>query len=61
MLKRYKNLLFFGTLLFIFGGCSSKDYHEEMIDKTKSTLNKQDYDEIKKSYSDSFPETATVS
>lgn len=54
MLKDFKNLLFLGTLFLLLGGCSSKDYHEEMIDKTKSTLNKQDYDEIKKSYSDSL-------
>lgn len=54
MLKDFKNLLFLGTLFLLLGGCSSKDYHEEMLENTKSSLDKENYSAIKKSYSDSL-------
>jgi len=53
-LKNYKNLLFLGTLFFLLGGCSSKSYHDEMIDKTKQSFDKKDYNELKESYSASL-------
>ncbi len=54
MLKDFKNLWFLGTLFLLLGGCSSKDYHEEMLENTKSSLDKENYNAIKKSYSDSL-------
>ena len=53
-MKNYKNLLFLGTLFFLLGGCSSKSYHDEMIDKTKQSFDKKDYNELKESYSASL-------
>lgn len=54
MLRNYKNILFLGTIFFLLNGCSSKSYHDEMTKKAKDSLNKEDYEELKKSYSNSL-------
>jgi hypothetical protein len=54
MLKDYKNILFLGTLFVLLSGCSSKSYHDEMTKNAKNSLNKEDYNELKKSYSTSL-------
>ena len=54
MLKNYKDLLFLVMIAFLFSSCSSKSYHEEMQENTKNSLDKEDYNEIKKSYSSSM-------
>jgi hypothetical protein len=50
MLRNFRGLLLF-SILILFGGCSSKSYHDEMTDNAKSSLNNQDYEGIQKSYS----------
>ena len=54
MLKNYKDLLFLVMMAFLFSSCSSKSYHEEMQENTKNSLDKEDYNEIKRSYSSSM-------
>ena len=54
MLKDYKSILFLGGLFLLLSGCSSKSYHDEMIKKAKDSLNKEDYQELKESYSNSL-------
>lgn len=53
-MKKFKNLLSFTLLAVILTGCSSKSYHEEMIDNTKNSLDKKDYKGIKESYAGSL-------
>lgn len=53
-MKKFKNLLSFTLLTVILTGCSSKSYHEEMIDSTKNSLDKKDYKGIKESYAGSL-------
>lgn len=40
------------VLVISFSGCSSKSYHSEMIDNTKRSLAKKDYQNIKESYTE---------
>lgn len=54
MIRKLKLENFLIISIIIFGGCSSKDYHEEMLENTKSSLDKENYSAIKKSYSDSL-------
>jgi hypothetical protein len=53
-LKNFKTLIPFAIFTLLFVGCSEKSYHDEMIDNTKQSLDKQDYKNIKKSYSGSL-------
>jgi hypothetical protein len=59
MLKSYKKILLLIPFLLLFEGCSEKNYHDEVIDKTKETLNKQEYSKLKNSYSGSFVDEKT--
>lgn len=59
MLKSYKKILLLIPFLLLFEGCSEKNYHDEVIDKTKETLNKQEYSKLKNSYSGSFVDEET--
>lgn len=54
MLKDYKSILFLGGLFLLLSGCSSKSYHDEMIKNAENSLNKEDYKELKESYSNSL-------
>jgi hypothetical protein len=54
MFKLIKNLCFFILSVFILVGCSSKSYHNEMLDNAKKSLDRKDYQEIKESYSNSL-------
>ena len=54
MLKNYNNLLFLGVISLLLSACSPKSYHNEMIESAKKSLDKEDYDGIKKSYSSSL-------
>ena len=40
--------------MLLFIGCSEKSYHDEMINKTKQSFDKNEYKDIKKSYSDTL-------
>ena len=53
-MKNFKLLIPFAIFSLLFIGCSEKSYHNEMIDSTKQSLDKQDYANIKKSYSGSL-------
>ena len=53
-MKKFNTLIPFAIFTLLFVGCSEKSYHDEMIDSTKQSLAKQDYKDIKKSYSDSL-------
>ena len=53
-MKNFKTLIPFAVFTLLFVGCSEKSYHDEMINSTKQSLAKQDYKDIKKSYSDSL-------
>ena len=54
MLNKFRKALIFAILLLGFVGCSSKSYYNEMMTKTKESLAKSDYEDIKKSYSNSL-------
>ena len=53
-MKNFKTLIPFTIFTLLFVGCSEKSYHDEMLDSTKQSLDKQDYKDIKKSYSGSL-------
>ena len=53
-MKKFKTLIPFTIFALLFAGCSEKSYHEEMTNSTKESLDKQDYKNIKKSYSGSL-------
>lgn len=59
-MKKIKKLLSFTILTIVLTGCSSKSYHEEMIDNTKNSLDKKDYKGIKESYSGSLVDEKDV-
>ncbi|WP_121627689.1 hypothetical protein [Poseidonibacter antarcticus] len=61
MLNKFRNILFFTILLFGLVGCSSKSFHNDMIVKTKKSLDKKNYEDIKRSYSDSLVTEKTKS
>lgn len=46
------SITFLVVLVISFSGCSSKSYHNEMIDNTKRSLAKKDYQNIKESYTE---------
>ena len=54
MLKVFKNLVPFSVITLLLLGCSQKDFHNEMADGAKETLNKNNYGEFKSSYSSSL-------
>jgi hypothetical protein len=53
-LKNFKTLIPLAIFALMFIGCSEKSYHNEMIDSTKESLDKQDYKNLKNSYSSSL-------
>lgn len=53
-MKNIKNLLFFSLFAMFFVACSSKGFHDEMIENTKKSLDKKDYESLKESYSSSL-------
>ena len=59
-MKKFKNLLSFTLLTVMLTGCSSKSYHEEMIDSTKNSLDKKDYKGIKESYAGTLVDEKNV-
>lgn len=54
MLRNYKNILFLSGLFLLLSGCSSKSYHDEMMQKAKDSLNKEEYKDLNESYSSSL-------
>lgn len=54
MLQNYKNILFLSGLFLLLSGCSSKSYHDEMMQKAKDSLNKEEYKDLNESYSSSL-------
>lgn len=59
-MKKFKNLLSFTLLTIVLFGCSSKSYHEEMIENTKNSFDKKDYKGIKESYAGSLVDEKEV-
>ncbi len=59
MLKNYKKILLLIPFLLLFEGCSEKNYHDGVIDKTKESINKEEYSKLKNSYSGSFVDEKT--
>ncbi|OCL95843.1 hypothetical protein [Aliarcobacter thereius] len=56
-----KNILIsIGLSFLLFQGCTPKSYHNEMLEKQKEALNKDDFNQIKDSYSESLIDTKTV-
>ena len=53
-MKEFKSLIVISIAVIVFSGCSSKSFHEDMIENTKKSLDKKDYSGIKQSYSDSL-------
>lgn len=53
-MKNFKTLIPLAIFTLLFIGCSEKSYHNEMIDSTKESLDKQDYKNLKNSYSSSL-------
>ena len=53
-MKNFKILIPFTVFTLLFIGCSEKSYHDEMINKTKQSFDKKEYDDIKQSYSDAL-------
>lgn len=51
MLNINRKVLFFLPIVFLLVGCSSKSYHNEMIDNAKKSIDKKDYQNMKESYS----------
>lgn len=54
-MNRILNILSLVTVSILFlSGCSEKNYHDDVIDKTKETINKEEYSKLKNSYSGSL-------
>lgn len=53
-MKNYKNIIFLSSAILLFAACSPKSFHDEMIEDTKKSLNKNDFNNMKKSYSESL-------
>ena len=54
-MNRTLNILSLVTVFILFlSGCSEKNYHDDVIDKTKETINKEEYSKLKNSYSGSL-------
>ena len=59
-MREFKSLVTICTTLLLFSGCSSKSFHEDMIENTKKSLDKKDYGGIKQSYSDSLVDEVSI-
>lgn len=59
-MKNIKNLLTVCFFAMFFVACSSKGFHDEMIENTKKSLDKKDYQNLKESYSGSLVEEKQV-
>jgi len=53
-LKTNKVLLYLIFCILLFAGCSSKSYHNEMLDNAKNAIDKKDYQSMKESYSNTL-------
>jgi len=54
MLKELANIFLVSILTISIFGCSSKSYHNEMLDNAKNTIDKKDYQSMKESYSNTL-------
>ena len=59
-MKEFKSLIVISIAVIVFSGCSSKSFHEDMIENTKKSLDKKDYSGIKQSYSDSLVDEVNI-
>lgn len=59
-MKNLKNILSYSLLTMVLLGCSSKSYHEEMLENTKGSLDKKDYKNIKETYASSLVDEKQV-
>ena len=59
-MKNIKNLLTVCFVAMFFVACSSKSFYNEMLENTKKSLDKKDYQNLKESYSDSLVEEKQV-
>ena len=59
-MREFKSLITMCTTLLLFFGCSSKSFHEDMIENTKKSLDKKDYGDIKQSYSDNLVDEVNI-
>lgn len=53
-MREFKSLITISTAILLFSGCSPKSFHNEIIESTKKSLDKKDYNSIKQSYSGSL-------
>ncbi|GGD30201.1 hypothetical protein GCM10012288_00280 [Malaciobacter pacificus] len=51
-MRKVLSITFIVSLIILFSGCSPKSYHNEMLDNTKRSLGKKDYQDIKTSYTE---------
>jgi len=61
MLNKFRNVLFFTVLLLGLVGCSSKSFHNEMVNNTEKSLDKRNFQSIQESYSNSLVTEKTKS
>jgi hypothetical protein len=54
MLEIFKKAILFIFIALVLNACSQKNYHNEMVDNVKSSVNKNEYKNIKKSYTKTF-------
>ena len=54
MFKFLKKAMFFIAIALVLNSCSQKTYHDEMISDVQRTINKNEYNNINKSYSKTF-------
>ena len=59
-MREFKSLIVISVAIIILSGCSSKSFHEDMIENTKKSLDKKDYSGIKQSYSDSLVDEVNI-
>ena len=55
-MRNYKNIIFLSSAILLFTACSPKSFHDDVVEDTKKSLNKQDYKVMKKSYAESLVE-----
>ena len=55
-MRNYKNIIFLSSAFLLFTACSPKSFHDDVVEDTKKSLNKQDYKVMKKSYAESLVE-----
>ena len=53
-MRNYKNIIFLSSAILLFTACSPKSFHDDVVEDTKKSLNKQDYKVMKKSYAESL-------